>query len=591
MRETLPVGIAIVLAAACGSSGSGSGSSGGGSPDASTSGSGSSGGTSSSSGTASSSGGTSSGSSSGPILDAALLDAPSLPPSLACNLPFGPVDTSAPTTVVGQGGQACDEAALAAAVAKGGIITFACGGPTTIKVTSTLDLPTGKDTTIDGGGTVTLDGGGTTRILSFIGPGYRTTSTLVTLQNITLQNGRGSGTKIPPASPPCSQGYMTDGGGGAVYVSDGKLDVFNSTFIGNSGETPGPDVAGGAIYVDGSLGTVIIGSRFSGNTASNGGAVGSLNSDLAIYTSTLSNNTATGTGGNNTSSACTTQSTEVGDGGSGGAVYMDGGSDGDVTFCGDVFEQNHAGTLGGVLFRVYDKAQHNVVLDASTADSNVCDGPIGTTGQGVGGGAFYVSNGVLEFTNSTISNNSAPSCGGIQADNSTVNLTNMTIVANHALGDSDAGITGIGGGMCIFSNGGTVNNCTFANNTAAGGTSYSEFYAAALFGNGLTISNTIIANNTTMNGEGRMSCGNTFGGARDLQWPQNHVVGGNPDSPCVTGITFADPMLGPLQNNGGPTLTLASSAAASVVKIGTGCPSTDQTGKTRATPCTIGAVE
>ncbi len=50
--------------------------------------------------------------------------------------------------------------------------------------------------------------------------------------------------------------------------------------------------------------------------------------------------------------------------------------------------------------------------------------------------------------------------------------------------------------------------------TAAGGTSYSEFYAAALFGDGLTIDNTIIANNTTMNSEGRMSCGNPFGGAR-----------------------------------------------------------------------------
>ncbi len=34
---------------------------------------------------------------------------------------------------------------------------------------------------------------------------------------------------------------------------------------------------------------------------------------------------------------------------------MDGGSDGDVTFCGDVFDKNHANTLGGVLFRVYDK--------------------------------------------------------------------------------------------------------------------------------------------------------------------------------------------------------------------------------------------
>ncbi len=213
------------------------------------------------------------------------------------------------------------------------------------------------------------------------------------------------------------------------------------------------------------------------------------------------------------------------------------------------------------------------------------------TGQGVGGGAFYVSNATLNFTNSTISNNSAPSCGGIQTDSSTVAFTNVTVAGNHATGDADAGVVGIGGGMCIFSNGGTLNNCTFANNTAAGGTSYSDFYAAALFGNGLAINNTIIANNTTMNSEGRMSCGNTFSGARDIQWPKNKVIGGSADSVCVTGITFADPMLGPLQNNGGPTATLAPSAAATVVQIGTGCPVGDQTGKVRANPCTIGAVE
>ncbi len=81
---------------------------------------------------------------------------------------------------------------------------------------------------------MTLDGGGKTRILSFMGPGYRTTSTLITLQNLTFQNGHATGTAIPAASPPCSQGFMTDAGGGAVYVVDGELHVLNSTFTGNS---------------------------------------------------------------------------------------------------------------------------------------------------------------------------------------------------------------------------------------------------------------------------------------------------------------------------------------------------------------------
>src|SRR5205085_1431322 len=118
---------------------------------------------------------------------------------------------------------------------------------------------------------------------------------------------------------------------------DGVLRVVDCTFTNNAAATPGPDVAGGAIYVDGSLGATIVGSRFLGNTGSNGGAVGSLNSDLAIYDSVMTGNSATGTGGNNTSPACTSPSTEIGDGGSGGAVYLDGGHDGDTTFCGDVF--------------------------------------------------------------------------------------------------------------------------------------------------------------------------------------------------------------------------------------------------------------
>ncbi|MGO8996374.1 MAG: choice-of-anchor Q domain-containing protein [Polyangiaceae bacterium] len=581
--------LATLVAAACGSSSS---KEGGGAPDGSASdGSGSSSGGSSSGGGPSDDGG--GGTSDATSLGNPDVQVPPIPSSLACTLPFGAVDTSTPTTVVGQGGQACNEASLAAAVAKGGIITFDCGGPVTITITSTLTLPTSGNTTIDGGGTVTLDGGGTTRILSFNGGGYRTTSTVITLQNLAFQNGHASGTAIPPASPPCSQGYETDSGGGAVYVVDGVLHVINSTFTGNAGATPGPDVAGGAIYSDGSLGTTIIGSHFTNNTASNGGAVGSLNTDLAIYTSTFSGNTATGTGGNTTASTCSTSSQEIGDGGSGGAVYMDGGSDGDVTFCGDVFEKNGAQTLGGVLFRVYDDATHNVNFEVSTADSNTVTGPLGVTGQGQGGGAFYIENATLNFTNSTISNNSAPSCGGVQTDESTVAFTNVTVAGNAAtaVGTPDGGTGGIGGGMCVFSNGGTLNNCTFANNTATGGTSYSAFYGAALFGNGLTINNTIIDENTTDNSEGRMSCGNTFTGARDVQWPEDKVVGGSQDSPCVTGITFTNPMLGPLQNNGGPTSTLAPSAAASVVQIGTGCPATDQTGKTRANPCTIGAVE
>jgi hypothetical protein len=508
------------------------------------------------------------------------------PPVLACKLPFGAGDVSIPTTVVGQGTHVCNEAALSAAVKKGGVITFDCGGATTIMVTSQLELPRGKDTIIDGGNLVTLDGGGSTRILHFNGGGYRTTSTKITLQHLKFQNGHGTGTKLATYPAPCSQGYDTDAGGGAVLILDGVLRVIDCDFQGNSGQTPGPDVAGGAVYVNGSLGATIIGSHFANNTCANGGALGALNSDLAIYTSTMSGNTATGTGGNNTNASCTSPSTEIGDGGSGGAVYMDGGSDGNTTFCGDVFSKNHAQALGGAFFRVFDGPVHDVDIDISTLDGNVADGPVGTDGDGPGAGAFYAHAANLRVHESTISNNSSPGCGAVQADGSLLDFRNVTLSGNVAT-------KGIGGAICIFSNGGTLTNCTLSGNKALGGSSFSDFYGAAIFGGNLTLENTVLANNTTQNSMGRMQCagGAPEAGSHDLQWPRNKVVGGSPDSECVTGITFADPALGPLQDNGGSTATMAPAAAASVVQVGVSCPATDQTGKSRKNPCTLGALE
>ena len=73
-------------------------------------------------------------------------------------------------------------------------------------------------------------------------------------------------------------------------------------------------------------------------------------------------------------------------------------------------------------------------------------------------------------------------------------------------------------------------------------------------------------------------------GAHNLQWPEGHA-------PCADGTAFEDADLGPLQDNGGPTMTTAPGADPAVFQVGTDCPKTDQTGKPRADPCTVGAVE
>lgn len=97
------------------------------------------------------------------------------------------------------------------------IVTFACGAAAaTITVTSTIALPTEKDTVIDGGGKVTIDGGGKVRILDYAHGDYRKDTHTVTLQHLTLAHGHAAGTDPFAAAPlPCSSSFY-DGAGGAL---------------------------------------------------------------------------------------------------------------------------------------------------------------------------------------------------------------------------------------------------------------------------------------------------------------------------------------------------------------------------------------
>jgi hypothetical protein len=251
----------------------------------------------------------------------------------------------------------CTFAALSAAVATGGVITFDCGtSAVTIPVTATLDVPTDRDTIIDGGRLITLDGQSQVRILSFDSANWQNNESRLTLQRIALVNGRATPTEaIPTAPEPCSQGW-NDGQGGAVYMRDGNLTVIDSIFTGNQAAALGPDTGGGAIYIQGSLyGTVIVGSTFTQNSGSNAGAVGGLFAEHHIYNSLFRQNTATGHDANNNDpSQCDFMNAgqnQIGSGGNGGAIYSD-GIDVDVLLCGNQIVENSAGegAFGGGLF-------------------------------------------------------------------------------------------------------------------------------------------------------------------------------------------------------------------------------------------------
>jgi predicted outer membrane repeat protein len=516
-----------------------------------------------------------------PAVDALLLDAgPVVPPPTNCTPPEQAPDTSDPRTVVGAGAGTCTEALLAAAIAQAGVITFDCGDDATIAVTQTLNLRTDVDTVIDGGGKVTLDGGGTTQILSFNHGNYRVNDVRLTLMRITLAHGKVSGTDpYDPAPAPCSQGFY-DGYGGALYVRDGVVLVVDSAFVDNVAEQLGPDVGGGAISLNGVKKATVIGSTFRGGVASNGGGIQCLNCDVDIYNSTFEDNRAVGHGANgDDSSQCSVVAKngqhQVGSGGNGGAVVIDGGSDGTHTFCGVMFRNNQAGAdaLGGAIFRTPDVAKQTTIIDRCLFDGN--------TAPNGGGGALYMHNTTLQISASTFHANSAQAFGAIQSDGTTYDFVNDTFEGNRAVAVGGNG--GVGGALALFGGDGRIASSTFANNTATG-------FAAVIFGTPpLTIDDCIFANNTSPGSP--MQCQIDASGANNLQFPQNRQSGGA-DSPCAPGITFADPALGALGDHGGATPTMLPGIGSPALGHGQGCPATDQRGNARpSSNCTVGAVE
>jgi hypothetical protein len=131
-----------------------------------------------------------------------------------------------------------------------------------------------------------------------------------------------------------------------------------------------------------------------------------------------------------------------------------------------------------------------------------------------------------------------------------------------------------------------MRNVTIANSKVDG-------FGSAIFGGPtLTVDNCAFSNNTGNNPGAPMQCQATATGGANLQFPKTHASGGAPDTACVAGITFADPMLAALGANGGPTPTMLPQVGSPALGIGQACPATDQRGVTRpSAACTSGAVE
>ena len=262
-------------------------------------------------------------------------------------------------------------------------------------------------------------------------------------------------------------------------------------------------------------------------------------------------------------------------------------------------------TLTGTLFlndsNVYSNAADAgggiYIISGTTTISN--SNVYSNTALGDGGGGI-ANGGILSLNSSSVYSNIATAGGGIWAIAGETTLNNTTVSGNRAWGQ--------GGGIENSSPALHLTHVTIVSNTAnigapgvrTGGGLYNwwlNFWTVRA-----SITNTILAGNWTFNSPN--DCSNVSGGMLGTLHTNGYNLVKVPDASCVftaTGdITNTDPSLGPLQDNGGATLTHAvfvGSPAIDHIPNGTnGCGTSiivDQRGIMRPQDlgCDIGAFE
>ncbi len=219
------------------------------------------------------------------------------------------------------------------------------------------------------------------------------------------------------------------------------------------------------------------------------------------------------------------------------------------------------------------------------------------------GGGIYVITGLLTVTNSNFSGNLGEGAGLATYENAaiSVTVTNSTFYGNRSPGSGGA----------VLADQGTlaITNCTFNDNQANNPNGGGLGGAVYLQGNAsLTVTNSTVSGNRANDGGGgyfiqtagtltllnTIIAGNAAPSSPDVGGLV-HSLGHNLIGDCTGGSGFAatdqvgtaaapiDPKLGPLQDNGGLTPTMALLAGSPAINAGTatGAPATDQRGALR----------
>jgi hypothetical protein len=259
-----------------------------------------------------------------------------------------------------------------------------------------------------------------------------------------------------------------------------------------------------------------------------------------------------------TITACTI--TLNGDGSEGGGIYNSAG--GTVTISNSILSRNDSGshTDGG---GIYNSSNGRVTITNSTISGN-------SAPNAFGGGIFNSDAGVVTITSSTISGNGGDGGGGGAYNSGTMTITNSTISGNH---------TRFRGGGIYNSSNGTVNLTitTIFGNIGGGG--FPDLVGGVGNVGLVNARNTIIAKNPngdfngTLTSQGFNLIGNGSGAT---------ITPAQATDQIGTTAFPIDPMLGPLQDNGGPTFTHALLSGSPARDKGDSSGSnTDQRGFTR----------
>lgn len=469
-------------------------------------------------------------------------------------------------------------------------------------------------TIIDGNGSVTQD-----RVFQVL-----PTAKNVTLNGITIRNG------ISMAST-----VGTIGGGGLYIEGTAQVQLSDVIVDGNTGQN------GGGIYANfsaqgGSLDMqhVVVrnNTATAGGVGAGGGVFASLQSGTSridIQDSQLYGNTADGTGGGlfvegPSAAQWSLQRSQIysNTAASGGGI----GNFIPLMLSDSSLHDNHASMDGGAIEAFDAYSITRTTLNANTAGR-------------YGGGIFNLQTGAIvnanfsEFAHieqSTLSGNVAQNGGGIYHDGyittpSVLTLLNSTVSGNTVLRVKGATGTADGGGIYVYEGTLQLLNATVAYNRVQLGFGLNVYpgdggglfaclrdsvtFACKASNSVITALNSVIAKNSQGNGitvdtpDDCYSVGSTGTLGYDLFGTMANCSVSGPQAGNVVG---QDPLLGPLQANGGPTQTHALLAGSPAIDAGApgGCTrnpatvvplTTDQRGAPRPYPvgglCDIGAFE